>query len=282
VGNYTEAQQDAVYQTTLAAAQGRVAGVLAWTLRDYDPGPTRRWETREEHYGLVRPDGSLKPAAIHLRDYPAAPLPSSVKTTLPLSEELVGPPGGPNAPVLIAETGHYVKNEIRGVWEGLNGLYNFGPPLSEAFVRASDGRVVQYFSGAAIELHPEVRDDPSFFKLPPEEQTQRLVRFIDIGSAFTRGRSFPQQQGVNHDRGYYFPETGFAVDGKFRRYYDALGGRWRFGPAISGKIEEQVNGVTMAVQYFQNGSLQDSPVTKAIEVGRLGTWAWGIQCTYVR
>jgi hypothetical protein len=52
--------------------------------------------------------------------------------------------------------------------------------------------------------------------------------------------------------------------------------------AISGKIDEQINGVTMPVQYFQNGRLEHSPVTQAIEVGRLGSWAWGIQCTYVK
>jgi hypothetical protein len=282
VRDYTEQQQDAVYQTTLAAAQGRVAGVLAWTLRDYDAGPTRRWETREEHYGLFRPDNSLKPAAEHLRAYPAAPLPSALKTTLSLSVENPGPPTGTDAPLLIEETGHYVKGDFRKAWGDLNGRYNLGPPISEAFVRAEDRRVVQYFSGAVIELHPEVREDPNFPLLTPEEQLQRVVRFIDIGSANTRGRSFPAQQGVNHDPGYYFPETGYAVDPQFRHYYSTLGGRWRFGVAISGKVMEQVNGVMMAVQYFQNGSLQDSPITKAIEVGRLGRWAWDIQCTYVR
>jgi hypothetical protein len=282
VRDYSEQQQDAVYRTTLAAAHGRVAGVMAWTLRDYDPGPTMRWETREEHYGLFRPDDSLKPAATALREYAAPPLPSLTKTGLPLTSALGGPPGGEEAPLLIAESGHYVKGEFRLAWDAINGRYNLGLPISEAFVRAGDRRVVQYFTGAVAELHPEARETPGFDQLPRDVQLRRLVRFVDIGSTYAAGRSFPAQQGVDHDPGYYFPETGYAVDPAFRHYYDALGGRWRFGAAISGKLDEDVSGVMMPVQYFQNGRLERSPATQSIEVGRLGGWAWDIQCTYVK
>ncbi|NNJ09025.1 cellulase family glycosylhydrolase [Chloroflexales bacterium ZM16-3] len=279
---YSEQEQDTMYQTTLAAAQGRVAGVIAWTLRDFDAGPTMRWETREEHYGLFRPDGSLKPAAQRLRAYAAPPLPSQWKTDLPLSGGPPGPPGGPRAPLLIAESGHYVKLESRMLWDALGGRFNLGLPISEVFERADDQRLVQYFEGALVELYPEARKSPDFAALPPDQQMQRLVRFVDIGSSFTAGRSFPAQQGVSHDRGYFFPETGYAVDPLFRHYYDVLGGRWRLGAAISGKIEENVNGTVMPAQYFQNGRLERSPLTQGIEVGRLGSWAWGIQCSYVR
>jgi hypothetical protein len=283
VRDYSEQQQDAVYQATLDAARGRAAGVLAWTLRDYDAGPTSRWETREEHYGLFRPDGSLKPAAARLRDYAAlAPLPSLPKAAIPLSSSLRGPPSGADAPLLVAAGGHYVKGEFRLLWDAINGRYNLGLPVSEAFVRAKDYRVVQYFTGAVAELHPEAREDPAFAQLPPDEQLRRLIRFVNIGSVYTDGRSFPAQQGVDHDPGYYAPETGYAVDPAFRRYYDGLGGRWRFGAAISGKVDEQVDGVSMPVQYFQNGRLQRNPATQATEVGALGSWAWGIQCAYVQ
>ncbi len=275
---YNEQEQDVMYQTTLDAARGRAAGVIAWTLRDYDPGPTMRWETREEHYGLYRPDASLKPAARRLGDYAAPPLPSQLKTDLPLNSGRPNPPGGPRAPVLIAESGHYVKLESRMLWDALGGGFNLGLPISEVFERAADKRLVQYFEGAVVELYPEAREAPEFALLPPEEQLHLLVRFVDIGSTYAAGRSFPAQQRVDHDPGYYFPETGYAVDPLFRRDYDALGGRWRLGAAISGKFEEQVNGVAMPVQYFQNGRLERSPATKAIEVGRLGSWAWGVQC----
>ncbi|NTW01807.1 MAG: glycoside hydrolase family 5 protein [Oscillochloris sp.] len=282
VRTYSEQEQEGVYKTILAAAKGRVAGILAWTLRDYDAGPTKRWETREEHYGLFRPDDSLKPAATHLYSYAAPPLPSQTKTDLPLSSDDANPPGSDMAPLYIDESDHYVKGEFRLAWDKINGRFTLGLPVSEAFVRAEDKRVVQYFEGAVVELYPEARQDPDFSLLTPGEQLRKLVRFVDIGSSYAAGRTFPVQEGVNHDHGYSFAETNYTVDPLFRDSYDALDGRWRLGVAISGKIEEQVNGVTMPVQYFQNGRLEFSPITQAIEVGRLGTWAWNMQCTNMK
>jgi len=60
----TEAEQARLYEIVLAGAeQGRAAGALAWCLHDY---PIKN--PNESHFGLVRSDGSLKPAAIVLRD----------------------------------------------------------------------------------------------------------------------------------------------------------------------------------------------------------------------
>ncbi len=60
----TEADQDRLYGIVLAAAEeARVAGVLAWCLHDY---PIRN--PSESHFGLVRADDSLKPAAVRLRE----------------------------------------------------------------------------------------------------------------------------------------------------------------------------------------------------------------------
>lgn len=60
----TEAEQARLYEIVLAGAeQGQAAGVLAWCLHDY---PIKN--PNESHFGLVRADGSLKPAALRLRD----------------------------------------------------------------------------------------------------------------------------------------------------------------------------------------------------------------------
>ena len=59
----TEAGQARLYGIVLAAAEKeRVAGVLAWCLYDY---PIKN--PNESHFGLVRADGTLKPAALVLR-----------------------------------------------------------------------------------------------------------------------------------------------------------------------------------------------------------------------
>ncbi len=60
----TEDEQVRIYKTILEAAEkGQVAGVIPWCLFDY---PIHN--PNESHFGLVRSDGSLKPAAIVLRE----------------------------------------------------------------------------------------------------------------------------------------------------------------------------------------------------------------------
>lgn len=60
----TEEEQARLYEIVLAGAgQGQAAGALAWCLHDY---PIRN--PNESHFGLVRADGSLKPAAGVLRE----------------------------------------------------------------------------------------------------------------------------------------------------------------------------------------------------------------------
>jgi hypothetical protein len=264
LAEYTEETQDWFYRTTLAAAQGRVAGVIAWSLRDYVAGPTMRWDTREEHYGLVRADGSLKPAAAHLRAWPGAPLPSLTRVEAPLTVEGLDQPTGIRAPLLIAETGHYLKGAFREAYELLSGRYSFGPPISEPFERIGDRRVVQYYSGALLAYYPEAADTPGFDLLSPAERARRLVLPLGVGEQHLAERGVTAR---SHE-----------VADEFVQPYERMGGRWRFGAALTPLLEEPINGVTTRVQYFQYGSLIVSPTTGAIEPGPLGTLAWQAQC----
>jgi endo-1,4-beta-mannosidase len=60
----TEAEQARLCEIVLAGAeQGRAAGALAWCLHDYPIN-----NPNESHFGIVRGDGSLKPAARVLRE----------------------------------------------------------------------------------------------------------------------------------------------------------------------------------------------------------------------
>ena len=59
----TEAEQARLFEVVLAGAeQARVAGVLPWCLHNYNIG-----NPNEAQFGLVRADGSLKPAALVLK-----------------------------------------------------------------------------------------------------------------------------------------------------------------------------------------------------------------------
>jgi hypothetical protein len=265
---YSEGQQEQVYRTTLDAARGRAAGVMAWTLRDYDPSLTYRWESREEHFGLYRPDGSLKPAAALLAAWPGEALPSTTRMPTALTVEGLDAADGLRGPVRIGETGRYIKGEFRNAYEVYNGRFSFGPPISEAFERPEDGRVIQYFTGAVLAYYPEEREKPGFYDLLPEQQLQRLIRPVNAGEQLLAARGDTAQP--------------HSVDDEFERTYGALGGRWRFGAAISPKLQEQIAGAPTLVQYFQHGSLIRNPATGAVEPGPVGTWAWEGRCAATR
>ncbi|HMA37300.1 MAG TPA: cellulase family glycosylhydrolase [Chloroflexia bacterium] len=91
---FDEPTQQYLYRTILSTARAaQISGVLQWTLADYT---TPDILNHEAFFGLVRADGSRKPAAADFRDaYPAPPLPSQTHTTLPLTPYGVVPKIGP-------------------------------------------------------------------------------------------------------------------------------------------------------------------------------------------
>lgn len=275
---YSEATQEWMYRTVIEAAAPRTVGVVAWTLRDYDPGPSGRWDTREEHYGLFRPDDSLKPAALILRDYPAEPLPSLTQVPVELTATPDNPANSVSGPLLIPESGRYVKRDFRRAWELFGGRASFGLPLTEAFVRPADGRVVQYFEGALLEYHPQAAQDPFFHLYSEREQVSRLIRPVNLGETFTEGREFAPPRPGQHEE--IFSETGYALAGMFREFYHSIGGEWRMGAPISNLRNEEVAGRQLQLQYFENGRLQWDAATETMSVSQFGRQALDIQCRY--
>jgi hypothetical protein len=276
VPEYNEQTQAWVYRTILEQSAGQVAGILAWTLRDFHSGPTKRWDTREEHYGLYRPDHSLKPAAQTFAAFAAPPLPSITSSNVPITQESINPPGGKFAPKFIPESGHYVKGWFRIAWEEFGGRGTFGLPLGEAFVRPTDQMVVQYFEAAMLEYHPDATSS-TYEEITRRERAMRLISPVDLGKAYTVGRTFPQRE-VIPDGGRRFSETGYTIQGEFRRFYEGISGEWRLGAPISEELVEEINGVPTRVQYFQKGRLELNPTTGVIQMGHLGGWAFNMHC----
>jgi hypothetical protein len=83
---YDEATQDFLYRTMLkTSVDADIAGVLQWTLWDFIPGSTLGADF-EEYFGLVRRDGTFKPAAVVFKDgYSGRILPSDTRTYLALT-----------------------------------------------------------------------------------------------------------------------------------------------------------------------------------------------------
>lgn len=265
--SYTEAEQTRTYREMLTAVKGKVAGVLSWSLYDHNSGPSRRWDSREEYYGLYRVDNTLKPAAQELRAYGAPPLPSALRTDLPLTAVTPNVWTGGDAPLLIPATGHYVKSLFRRAWDVLGGQGSFGAPLTESFTipgrKPGEFRVLQYFEGGVLELHGNVAKEPGFAALPEPERIKLQVRPHEIGTTYTAGRI----------------ATGrHAVAAPFESFYSGTHGTWRLGAAITDAFVEDIGGARTTVQYFEKGRLQLNPATQAVELGDLGRWAWDAQC----
>jgi hypothetical protein len=83
---FDEPTQTFLYESMLRDSIGHdIAGVVQWTLWDYWGGKTYLIPGHERYFGLVRPDGSFKPAAAVFKErYPAVPLPSDTRTNVPL------------------------------------------------------------------------------------------------------------------------------------------------------------------------------------------------------
>jgi hypothetical protein len=273
---YNEGTQEWVYRTMLQAVTGRVVGVFAWTLRDFHAGPTMRWDTREEHYGLYRANDTLKPAALAFQAYDAQPLPSATRTDFPLTVDRFSPPGGSFAPKPVEGSPFYVKGWFRIAWKELGGRGTFGLPLGDAFIRPEDQVVVQYFEAAVLEYHPDAGGH-SFDEISKRERALRLLRPLDLGHAYTAGRTFQAPEHVP-EGARRFSETGHTLGGDFRRFYEGAYGQWRLGAPISEELIEPINGVPTRVQYFQKGSLEVNPDTGVIQLGQLGRWLYNARC----
>ena len=265
IENYSETTQVRLYRAVLDAAKDRTSGVVAWTLRDYDAGPTDRWDTFEDNFGLIRPDGSLKPAAQLFQAINVPPLPPATVTKERLTSLNPSLPDGDNAPLLIPESGHYVKGMFRKAWEQLGGRGSFGLPLTEAFVRKSDKVVMQYFEGALLEFHP--RDKSELRGLPAAEQAMLVIQPSSLGAALAAGRNLPPPQ---------------PPQGQFLDFYNGVNGSWRLGGPISAELTEKINGVPTRVQYFEKGRLELNPATQTIAVGPLGKMALDAECAKAR
>jgi len=174
-------------------------------------------------------------------------------------------PDGAGAPLLIRESGHYVKGMFRKAWEQLGGRGSFGLPLSEAFVRKSDKVVMQYFENALLEFHP--RDNKELRGLSDADQAMLVIQPTDQGAALAAGRSLPSPQ---------------PPQGKFLDFYNSVNGHWRLGGPISAELTETINGVPTRVQYFEKGRLELNPAAQTIRLGQLGKQVLDAECAKAR
>jgi hypothetical protein len=164
-----------------------------------------------------------------------------------------------------AETGHNVKGPFLDFFDAEGGVDFFGYPRTDEIL--FDGRRVQYFQRARMELFPERAGTPF------------AVQLTLLGDLLTADRRpFPQGQPPDDAaEARYFPEVGHTVRGPFLRYFDANDGLIRLGYPISEELQEpneDGSGRTYTVQYFQRARLEHHPeqagTSYEVQLGLLG------------
>ncbi|GAB4203791.1 MAG: hypothetical protein OHK0022_28340 [Roseiflexaceae bacterium] len=142
------------------------------------------------------------------------------------------------------ETGHYLRGAFRSFWERNGSLAIFGYPITEEYIRAADGRIVQYFERARFEL--SVRNG------------QAVIELGRLGVEQTGNKMFPVTPPfASTAERRYFPETGHSLQGGFKRFWEGRGGVAIFGLPISEEIAERLSdGQFHTVQYFERSRFE--------------------------
>jgi hypothetical protein len=149
--------------------------------------------------------------------------------------------------VYYPQTGHFLRGAFRAYFESKGGVSIFGYPITEEYVRASDGTIVQYFERARFELHSL------------DGQTV-VVRLGSIGQEYAArlGYNFPRIPPIPDTPNIrYFPETGHSMRGGFKAFWDRNNGAELFGAPISEEFSEYLSdGSRRTVQYFERARFE--------------------------
>ncbi|MBC8074589.1 MAG: hypothetical protein H7Y32_00810 [Chloroflexales bacterium] len=187
--------------------------------------------------------------------------PAATSALIEIQSEGAGARGA-NAPVATVAAGPPIVPGGPGpafaeFYQQRGGLTVFGLPLSEQM--QVNGRTVQWFERARLEVWPE------FANTPYAVQSGRL------GVEFSQSRSFPQQSFFpSRPDLRFFGETGHAVGEPFLSFWANNGGLDTFGYPISEAIPENLaDGQLHTVQYFERARLEQHG--SQVLVGLLGS-----------
>jgi hypothetical protein len=142
---------------------------------------------------------------------------------------------------------HSVRAEFLKFFRENGELEIFGFPMTEEF--PFEGRTMQYFQRARMELHPE-NEEPNRVRL--SLLAEELARKLNLD---TRPMTEPLSVSSGDSSQRYFPETGHTVSEPFLRYFDAHGGVRIFGSPLTEAVRQDGR----LVQYFQNMRLDYYP-----------------------
>jgi D-alanyl-D-alanine carboxypeptidase len=147
------------------------------------------------------------------------------------------------------ETGHVVQDRFFEFFTRNGGVGTFGLPRTDQFVE--DGRTVQYFQRARLDLYPE-REGTGAEVVVPASVGIRTAQARDI---LSRPEARPIPAFESDDKRLFVPETNHSLSAGFRAFYEQHG-----GPTVLGyPITEELNEDGFTVQYFERAVLEYQP-----------------------
>jgi hypothetical protein len=171
------------------------------------------------------------------------------------------------------ETGYCISGPIRAYWERNGGLPAFGYPISPQQSETVEGSwtgPVQWFERDRLEDHANEGLGVLAGRLG--------ARYLELTGR--PWQQFPAQQPSGSPECRSFPQTGFNACGWFLGYWERNGGLERFGYPISPGFEEQIEGRTYNVQYFERRRMEYHPENAPpydVLLGLLGRVVRGIE-----
>ncbi len=163
------------------------------------------------------------------------------------------------------ETGHHLSGDLLDAWMNRGDFTIYGFPITDPVVE--NGRIVQYFERARLELWPENTENH------PDWVVQgTLLGVWKAQQVRDRGPFLPVvlQSYEPNDEFYFFEETRHTLANGFKKYWDEHGGVAVFGYPISEEFQED----GYNVQYFERARLEWHPENAGTEyevlLGHLG------------
>jgi hypothetical protein len=161
-----------------------------------------------------------------------------------------------------SETDHCISGPIRAYWEQNGGLPVFGLPITAQAEELVEGQplVVQWFERDRLEIQPD-----------------GTVTAGRLGAEVLAARGEPWQEFPKADsrpeQCVFFPQTEHTMCPPFSGYWQDNGGLERFGYPITEAFQEELEGQTFTVQYYERRRIELHPEADPpfqIQLGLLG------------
>lgn len=154
-----------------------------------------------------------------------------------------------------SETDQCITGPIKVYWQQYGGLAVFGYPITPQRQESVEGRIlnVQWFERDRLEIQHDGSVTAGRLGARYLELTHQPWQFGD--------GSIPSAEQTSHgnDQCRMFAETGYALCGIFRYYWEQHGGLERFGYPIGNETLEHIDGRWLWVQYFERRRIEYHP-----------------------